>query len=566
VTLTGLHFGAVQNSSLVFFNGVPATSYAAWSDTSVTTAVPAGATTGLVTILVLGLTSNGITFTVTTGGNSVAAIDCQWQSVVNAINAAFNATPKILLVTVPPGHCTWATQLSVGESGWPVTVQGAGDGQTFIDATSQGGTNGNPFIQLQYSARLTGFNFTCGFMQVIGSEWRVDHNTFTCGQADWSSFATAIFPSNTNKQAFGVNPLTSQLKGLVDNNHFNNQRVIVYRAALGAGSAPPPAAPSLPEEQGSTLYSDPLGLGTDNAVYIEDNVFTADNPAAINMMDCQHAGEYVLRFNTINNVYPEAHTARAYARACRKWEIYNNTFTGTASTHIFLIRGGTGVFFNNTYTGIFGNPGNTAGVIDNVRSVFSDGVNSFGLCNGTQPWDGNQNAQGPGWPCLDQIGRGQDATGPFNSSPPPYTPQPQTSDPAYFWNNKINGSDLTIFVNDAASAMVLHQGRDYFLSPSTAKPGYTPYTYPHPLQGLPAPTLTNLSVTTGPIGTPVTLTGTNFRAMQAQSTVMVNGVTATPSAWSATSITITVPAGSTTGQVRVTVGAGISNGIQFTVQ
>jgi hypothetical protein len=114
--------------------------------------------------------------------------------------------------------------------------------------------------------------------------------------------------------------------------------------------------------------------------------------------------------------------------------------------------------------------------------------------------------------------------------------------------------------------MVLHQGRDYFLSPSTAKPGYTPYTYPHPLQGLPAPTLTNLSVTTGPIGTPVTLTGTNFRAMQAQSTVMVNGVTATPSAWSATSITITVPAGSTTGQVRVTVGAGISNGIQFTVQ
>jgi hypothetical protein len=47
--------------------------------------------------------------------------------------------------------------------------------------------------------------------------------------------------------------------------------------------------------------------------------------------------------------------------------------------------------------------------------------------------------------------------------------------------------------------------------------------------------------------------------------VTFNGVNAVPSAWSATSITVTVPAGATTGQVRVTVGAGVSNGIQFTV-
>jgi hypothetical protein len=67
------------------------------------------------------------------------------------------------------------------------------------------------------------------------------------------------------------------------------------------------------------------------------------------------------------------------------------------------------------------------------------------------------------------------------------------------------------------------------------------------------------------VGTTVTLTGANFRATQAQSTVTFNGVNAVPSAWSATSITVTVPAGATTGQVRVTVGAGVSNGIQFTV-
>jgi hypothetical protein len=565
VTVSGTNFGATQGASTVAFNGLLATALS-WSATSIATTVPVGATTGPVTVTVGGVQSNGLTFTVTTaGGGSVAAVDCQWQSVVNAMGIAFNASPKILTVTVPAGNCSWSNQLSVGETGWPVTIQGAGANQTFIDATPYGNLNGggsvSPVIQVQQGARITGFNITCGMIQVIGSGFRIDHNAQTCSLA-WNLWGTAIFPSNTNKQAFGVNPLTSQLKGLVDNNSFNNQRIIVYRAALGAGSAPPPAAPSLPEEQGSTLYSDALGLGTDNAVYVEDNVFTASDPAAINMMDCQHAGEYVLRYNTITNVYPEAHTARAYARACRKWEIYENIVNGTTS-HVFLIRGGTGVVFNNTYTGTFGNVGNTAGVIDNVRSVFSDGVNSFGLCDGTQPWDGNQNAQGPGWPCLDQIGRGMDNTGPFNASPPPYTPQPQTSDPAYFWNNTVNGLPLTIFVNDAASAMILHQGRDYFLSASTAKPGYTPYQYPHPLQG--PPTLASLSVPSGLVGATVTLTGSAWGSKQNSSIVRFNGTTAVVSAWSKTSITTTVPAGATTGNVTVTVNGTASNGLPFSV-
>jgi hypothetical protein len=155
--------------------------------------------------------------------------------------------------------------------------------------------------------------------------------------------------------------------------------------------------------------------------------------------------------------------------------------------------------------------------------------------------------------------------GPFNGSPPPYSPPPQSSEPVYFTNNKMNGASMIFAPFNAESAARLVLNRDYFVSDTVMKPGYTPYFYPHPLQGLPAPTLTTLSVTTGPVGTTVTLTGANFRATQAQSTVTFNGVTATPSAWSATSITVTVPAGATTGQVRVTVGAGVSNGIQFTV-
>jgi chitodextrinase len=68
------------------------------------------------------------------------------------------------------------------------------------------------------------------------------------------------------------------------------------------------------------------------------------------------------------------------------------------------------------------------------------------------------------------------------------------------------------------------------------------------------------------VGAAVTITGTNFGATQGTSTVKFNGTTATPTSWSATSITTQVPAGATTGNVVVTVGGVASNGIGFTVQ
>jgi hypothetical protein len=79
------------------------------------------------------------------------------------------------------------------------------------------------------------------------------------------------------------------------------------------------------------------------------------------------------------------------------------------------------------------------------------------------------------------------------------------------------------------------------------------------------PSLTGLSPTTGPVGTSVTITGTNFGATQGTSTVKFNGTTATPTSWSATSIVAPVPAGATTGNVVVTVNGLASNGVSFTV-
>jgi RHS repeat-associated protein len=82
---------------------------------------------------------------------------------------------------------------------------------------------------------------------------------------------------------------------------------------------------------------------------------------------------------------------------------------------------------------------------------------------------------------------------------------------------------------------------------------------------LSSPTITNLSPSQGTIGTPVTITGTNFGSSQGASTVTFNGVTATPTSWSPTSIAVMVPTAATNGNVVVTVAGVASNGLEFEV-
>lgn len=80
-----------------------------------------------------------------------------------------------------------------------------------------------------------------------------------------------------------------------------------------------------------------------------------------------------------------------------------------------------------------------------------------------------------------------------------------------------------------------------------------------------APAITGVYPSSGVTGTSVTITGTDFGATQGTSTVKFNGTVATPTSWSAMSITVTVPTGATTGNVTVTEDAIPSNGVSFTV-
>lgn len=80
-----------------------------------------------------------------------------------------------------------------------------------------------------------------------------------------------------------------------------------------------------------------------------------------------------------------------------------------------------------------------------------------------------------------------------------------------------------------------------------------------------APTVTNLSPSLGPVGTTVTISGSGFGATQGMGSVAFNGVSATPSSWTDTQITVAVPAGATTGNVVVTQGVSATSTPLFTV-
>jgi hypothetical protein len=338
------------------------------------------------------------------------------------------------------------------------------------------------------------------------------------------------------------------VEGLVDNNNITYGRVVYYGDDSGG-------------TKGNNRWAEPLNLGKANAVYVEDNTITWPDGTSggyLNNMDGNWGCRYVVRFNRIQGGRFEAHGVQSNnSRACRLWEVYNNTMTNPAkpSYRPFLMRGGTGMIFHNTTDGRY--VANNI-YLDNLRSHQADVYRnmSWGACTGSSFVDGNTSG-GAGYPCRDQIGRSTDAFQWNYSSPAPK----QAAAPAYIWKNirTDNSSEIAVSLNCVGtsaectrqSTQHIVESRDYFLfrpsftgtvgvgegplaqRPQTCTPGvgywatddgewnarkagpdgrlytctapntwsvyYTPYTYPHPLQGGSTPTKpappTNLRVT-----------------------------------------------------------------------
>jgi hypothetical protein len=125
-----------------------------------------------------------------------------------------------------------------------------------------------------------------------------------------------------------------------------------------------------------------------------------------------------------------------------------------------------------------GNPNVADGTCNwnNVGAIITPSVNagaSSGFCSNHPDTAAANNAACPGGTAT----RFFDANGgviPFRDQP--CYGHDQVSQPCYAWNNSGSGFISPMF----QSVFPVTSGVDWF---STAAPGYTPYTYPHPLQG-----------------------------------------------------------------------------------
>lgn len=397
--------------------------------------------------------------------------------ITSALQSAINSSADGDVVSVGAGTCTART---VSWSNKNISVIGQGIGKTVVT-----GLNFNVVNNQKGNFRISGFS--------VGAAptWKINAVERTTGIKGWRidniDFSYPSCAQNIAIQVYGIN------WGLIDSSSFKNAGNAIFVTSWAEGTKevnpwPPNGDPGM----GGYSWLLPLNLGTDEALYIENNTFTMDKGCYFGVGDLYYGGRTVFRYNKVTNAYWQNHAARAYERGgALKAEIYNNDFNATDSAWYRAIhmRSGTGVIFNNTLRGSF----HTIQV-DNQRSNGQNGSAPFGTCNGSSKWDGNTGANG--YPCLDQIGRGP-GVNPLTGTQP--------SVPLHGWNN---GSSTGCSSGGSCSGEIkiigdgdphVQEGRDFF---NTPKQGYTPLAYPHPLRSgstspapsAPPPAPTNLIV------------------------------------------------------------------------
>jgi hypothetical protein len=337
---------------------------------------------------------------------TVSASDCSSSAVQSAINNAGNGDTVLLPASQ---SASWSSDVSLPSSKY-ITLDGNNCKVTLAGGTLtvNASTSGNN--------RVTRFTFT-----VSDSRSSVSLNDSTSGAA-W------IFDNSTvvNNQG-GLGPIVNMNgvgKGLMHHvtmSNLGSAQEFIHIWGWGATST-----------TGWTTSVDEGGAGL---LYLEDNTFTGKSTNAnVAWIQGYYGSRTVFRHNQFNYAAVDMHGTPGMVGA-RWWEGYENTFWNEADDNQnwgFNMRGGTGVLFNNKFTG-----GQRANI---------------GLCE-----------EDSGYPAPYQIGRGTN----------------NTSEPAYVWNNTNMAMDVNGCDAPEVPGMV-QLNRDVYAS---AKPGYTPYTYPHPLQG-----------------------------------------------------------------------------------
>lgn len=419
----------------------------------------------------------------------ISPTSCSSTDVQNAINAAGSGDTVIVLA----GSCTWTSTVRI--SGKSITLQGAGIDQTNITDMGSGGAALIADVSAANFVTVTGITFIRG----------IDHSD---GMILFKGTSTQIgFRFHHNKVTYSAASSTRGVVvengyGLIDHNSF------IFTGGSGSVQSVAIRGDLDESDGGFTSWKRPLTLGTNNAVYIEDNTFTYSSQDE-DSIDAYSGARLVIRHNTFNNISVGFHgTDSGNRRSAHSYEIYSNTFTNNSGTYLrgATLRGGTGVIYSNFYGGSTSWYGIT---LMSYRSCPPADQSDWGTCDGTNYMlesmdlsdDGSRtcctsgsgcnvkfcsnardmlctsdsqcpggtcstyfDGSGPsGYPCRDQVGITTN----------------QLPSPLYVW---ANGS-MSVEPYDGGTGCninsIIMLNRDYYVN--TAKPGYTAYTYPHPL-------------------------------------------------------------------------------------
>ncbi len=355
------------------------------------------------------------------------AASCSQTDVQSAINSAANGD----LVTVPSGSCTW-NSLSISKG---IHVSGAGASQSIITLTGSGTLSPVATVSIE----ISGFRF---LRTQASRAWTV-HGSVTN--------KPVLFHDNdvrvTNNGEFFRWEVNN---GVIFKNTFTctwDESVLQHKND----------ADTLSWTTVDTLGS--RDTNGDKNLYVEDNTW---NNCTNQGMDFDDSSRSVVRYNVFNNSSWNSHGFATSPIGNRHFEIYGNQFNqqdpSVNQNWQIWIRGGTGVIFNNYIQDLNGVMwGNKPEIQLSVRAASDGGGQYPGGCCTT-------------YPCIRQLGQN-------------YSASSQFTDPIYIWNNTGGYAvtpDQEWGTCGGAASKFMQSGRDYVMA--APRPGYTPYTYPHPLR------------------------------------------------------------------------------------
>jgi hypothetical protein len=518
VVITGTSFGSAQGSSTVAFNGIASTP-SAWSPTSITTQVPIGATSGPVVVTVNGQSSVGTTFTVLPGIAGLSPNSGVSDSSITITGTNFGAAQGGVTFNGTTGAITsWSdkaivVKVPVGATTGNVTVTTAAGAQSAgASFTVFNPGTGVMITSLSSIEGVPGSSLTITGVNFGAAPGTVTFNGTAATVTSWSTgsiVATVPTGASTGNVVVTVNGQSSNgLRFIVT----NAAGLAVDQIVSGHAALPPP----LSTTSGNELLLAFVGSGTGS---------TAGNSFTVSGL----TWTLVKRTNTQKGT---AEIWRAFA------PFILNNFTAPPGTSFPAHASVTlvsylGVDISGTNgSGAMGATGtnNSSSGAPSV-TLTSTRSNSFVFGVGDDPSGAIARTLGTNQTMIDQFLDGTADT---------------------LWVQRVTGSiansGTSVALNDTA-------------------PTNHPYNFSS-VEILPSPAaiITSLSPSSGPVGTSLTINGSNFGATQGSSTVTFGGIAATAT-WSSASIVATVPNGVSLGPVPVVVTTtnGASNPVTFTV-